>query len=85
MNSLFFRFWPNRQFDFRVTLACSRRDSFRDVRLKSPFINLSSPFSNFAIRCAGCDLFYQRVVTILLARFGIIVDCHNVFTSPSDL
>jgi hypothetical protein len=69
------RFWPNRQSDFRVTLACSRRDSFGDAPLKSPFINLSSPVSNFAIRC---DLFYPSVVTILLARFGIIVDRHHV-------
>jgi hypothetical protein len=79
------RFWPNRQSDFRVTLACSRRDSSGDAPLKSPFINLPSPFSNFAIRCASCDLFYQRIVTILLARFGSIVDHHNMFTSSNDL
>jgi hypothetical protein len=46
---------------------------------------MSSPFSSFSIRCASCGLFYQRVVTILLARFGIIVDRYNVFTSPNDL
>jgi hypothetical protein len=73
------RFWPNRQSDFRIIFACSRLDSFGDVPLKSPFINLSSPFSNFAVRCASCDLFYQRVVTILLTRFGIIIELDHFF------